>query len=488
MDSTVGFEEAPNPNNGIPRSKPKIVVIMGPTGSGKSRLAIDLASRFPVEVINADSMQVYGGLDVLTNKVPLPEQKGVPHHLLGTISPTVEFNAKDFRDVAIPLIEDILSRNHLPVLVGGTNFYIQALVSPFLLDDSVEDMCNGCLSDTSAVSEPEYDLDVGKGDGSYSYECLKVLDPVAANRVHPNDRRKVEQYLDLIARSQILPSKLFQGKMAENWGRLDNSRYNCCFVCVDASLAVLDEYVGQRVDKMIDAGLLDEVYDIYTQNADYTRGLRQAVGVREFVDLLRAYFHEERREANDSVSASVIDSPNIRKENVRGILNSSDNQIKCLLEESINKLKANTRRLVRRQKRRINRLQTLFGWDIHRVDSTEFLCGGNSDEMWFKHVVEPAALLIRSFLSNNPILVTDVDDRLNTIAPKIIKRDLWTQYVCKACGDRVLRGGHEWEQHKQGRGHRKRVSRLKRCSVSRSPETSSLSSVGTNHGSTDKIT
>ncbi|KAL9235449.1 hypothetical protein vseg_010207 [Gypsophila vaccaria] len=93
--------ELQNPKNGGKPPKPKIIAIMGPTGSGKSKLAIDLATHFPIEVINADSMQVYLGLDVLTNKVTSFEQKGVPHHLLGTISPNVEFSSKDFRDAAV---------------------------------------------------------------------------------------------------------------------------------------------------------------------------------------------------------------------------------------------------------------------------------------------------------------------------------------------------------------------------------------------------
>ncbi|PNX85327.1 tRNA dimethylallyltransferase 2-like protein [Trifolium pratense] len=84
--------------------RPKVVVITGPTGSGKSKLAVDLASHFPIEVINADSMQVYSGLDILTNKLPFSEQNGVPHHLLGTVNPNFEFTAKAFRDSAIPFI------------------------------------------------------------------------------------------------------------------------------------------------------------------------------------------------------------------------------------------------------------------------------------------------------------------------------------------------------------------------------------------------
>lgn len=207
-----------NPSNVRPENveeKPKLVVIMGPTGSGKSRLAIDLASNFPIEIINADSMQVYQGLDVLTNKVPLHEQKGVPHHLLGTISPNVEFTAKDFRDSAIPLINDILSRNCIPVIVGGTNYYIQALVSPFLLDDSAEDTDESCLHGPPAEEQQDNELDFGSNNLDYSYDHLKDIDPVAANRIHPNNHRKISQYLNLYARSGVPPSKLFQEKTAE---------------------------------------------------------------------------------------------------------------------------------------------------------------------------------------------------------------------------------------------------------------------------------
>ncbi|KAF3945200.1 hypothetical protein CMV_028396 [Castanea mollissima] len=219
MDSAVETETqgegAPNPSNGNEEEKAKVVVIMGPTGSGKSRLAIDLATYFPIEIINADSMQVYHGLDVLTNKVSLNDQKGVPHHLLGTISPNLEFTAKDFRDSVIPLINDILLRNCMPVIVGGTNYYIQALVSAFLLDDSAEDMDEGCLSGPLGDEQTDKELDFGRDSSDYSYDHLKDIDPVAANRIHPNNHRKISQYLNLYSRSGVPPSKLFQEKTAK---------------------------------------------------------------------------------------------------------------------------------------------------------------------------------------------------------------------------------------------------------------------------------
>lgn len=206
-------------SNANMKSKPKIVVIMGATGSGKSKLAIDLASQFPIEIINADSMQVYQGLDVLTNKVPVQDQKGVQHHLLGTISPHVEFTAKDFRDCAIPLIGEIWSRNCLPVIVGGTNYYIQSLVSQFLLDDYVEDQETNYLFNLPGDKKPDFELELELEpigvNGDYTYGHLKDLDPVAANRIHPNDHRKINQYVSLYIRSGVRPSELLQGNIKE---------------------------------------------------------------------------------------------------------------------------------------------------------------------------------------------------------------------------------------------------------------------------------
>ncbi|KAJ8440582.1 hypothetical protein Cgig2_028711 [Carnegiea gigantea] len=504
MEGAVEIEELRNPSNGgngaPTMAKPKVVVIMGPTGSGKSKLAIDLAAHFPVEIINADSMQVYRGLDVLTNKVTLTEQKGnhflssslvlsrfplfsdgfwvagVPHHLLGTMSPNVEFTSKDFRDAAIPLIEDIISRNHLPLIVGGTNFYIQALVSPFLRHDSAQDMGSSCLSDCSANQE-EHDLYAAEDNDKYSYGRLRAVDPQAANRLHPNDHRKIRQYLELFDHSGVLPSELFQGKMMEKWGRLGvDSRYNCCFICVDASLPVLDRYVEQRVDRMIEAGLLEEVYDIYTLNADYTRGLRQAIGVREFEDFLHAFLSEVRDERNNSSDVLTLLTPtgNCPRQKLREVVESAaDIPQRPLLEDGIDELKANTRRLVRRQKRRISRLQTLFGWSIQYVDSTESLLGF-SEDTWFTQVVGPAAKIINAFLNSDSIS-DSMPCNGDTGVQKLDERDLWTQYICEArffsylqeaCGNRVLRGAHEWEQHKQGRGHRKRIASLRKRQAS----------------------
>lgn len=131
----------------------------------------------------------------------------------------------------------------------------------------------------------------------------------------------------------------------QHWGRVENSRFNCCFICVDASTSVLDRHVEQRVDSMINSGLLHEVYEIYKVNADYTRGLRQAIGVREFEDFLKEYFSMVR---NDVMRENKDDKT--LKEQMLAVLNYySNNELRMLLEGAIDKVKMNTRRLVRCQ-------------------------------------------------------------------------------------------------------------------------------------------
>lgn len=423
---------------------------MGATGAGKSRLAIDLAAHFAgVEVVSADSMQLYRGLDVLTNKVPLHEQNGVPHHLLSVIDPSVEFTCRDFRDHAVPIIQEILDRGGLPVIVGGTNFYIQTLVSPFLFDDMAEEMQDCTLRDHID------DIGLTNGNKGSGYERLKEIDPVAAQRIHPNDHRKIKRYLELYATTGSLPSDLFQGEAAKKWGRPSNSRFDCCFLWVDADLQALDSYVNKRVDCMMDAGLLDEVCNIYDADAVYTQGLRQAIGVHEFDDFFRLYL--PRKESGEDSSASMFDI--------------HDDQLKSLLDEAVSQLKANTRRLVRRQRRRLHRLSKDFGWNLHRVDATEaFSCA--TGDSWQKKVVEPCVDVVKRFLSDDSTVLPNTsasDGVVGSVRALSTSRELWMQYVCEACDNRVLRGAHEWEQHRQGRGHRKRVQRLKQKSLSLRP-------------------
>lgn len=134
----------------------------------------------------------------------------------------------------------------------------------------------------------------------------------------------------------------------QNWGRVDNSRYDFCFLCVNASLSTMDPFVNKRVDHMVDAGLLMEVVDIYTLDADYTKGLRQAIGVREFEFFLGRHILEHQKPCDESYLQALNDQT--LKQNIHHIMDSPDNnEQKALLIEAIENVKLNTRRLVRRQ-------------------------------------------------------------------------------------------------------------------------------------------
>ncbi|CAA0814995.1 tRNA dimethylallyltransferase 2, partial [Striga hermonthica] len=218
-----------------------------------------------------------------------------------------------------------------------------ALVSRFLLDDHAENLEEN-FSPDFPVDNEEVDFQLGPSNENcdYTYSRLKDLDPVAANRIHPNDQRKINQYLSLYSRLGVLPSKLFQEDAMQDWGRADNLRYYCCFICLDASLPELDQYVNRRVDQMVSTGLLEEVRDIYNLDADYTRGLRQAIGVREFDEFLRYWNSECLRQSSECLGVS--------KHNMLQVLDSSsEDQLKITLVEAIERVKLNTRRLIRRQ-------------------------------------------------------------------------------------------------------------------------------------------
>ncbi|KAM0896993.1 hypothetical protein ACQ4PT_022850 [Festuca glaucescens] len=292
---------SPNPMPGAGDSSPPLergrrkamVAVMGATGAGKSWLAVDLAGHFAgVDVVSADSMQVYRGLDVLTNKVPLHEQNA-------------------------------FSRDAEPRALSMAADYRRYIGSWWLT----------CCCWWYKLLHTGLAID----DARSGYEQLKEIDPIAAQRIHPNNHRKIKRYLELYATTGALPSHLFQGEAAEDkWGRPNNSRFDCCFLWVDADLHVLDNYVNGRVDCMINDGLLDEVCNIYNPDAVYTQGLRQAIGVREFDEFFILYGTKKEPDEIETGSSTTM-------------VELHDDKMKSLLDEAVSQLKANTRRLVRRQ-------------------------------------------------------------------------------------------------------------------------------------------
>ncbi|KAF8082884.1 hypothetical protein N665_0803s0006 [Sinapis alba] len=189
--------------------KDKIVVILGATGAGKSRLSVDLATRFPSEIINSDKIQVYEGLEITTNQITIPDRRGVPHHLLGYLpSEDGELTAEDFRVDASNAVSDIISRKKLPIIAGGSNSFVHALlaerfdpkIDPFSSPGSSSSICRGLRYDSCFiwvdVSEPvlfEYLLkrvDEMMGSGMFE-ELSGFYDPVKASRTRFGIRKAI---------------------------------------------------------------------------------------------------------------------------------------------------------------------------------------------------------------------------------------------------------------------------------------------------------
>lgn len=286
--------------------KDKAVIVVGSTGSGKSHLSIDLATHFSAEVINADKMQAYHGFDISTNKVTAEECRGVPHHLLGFVHPDADFTSTDFCHHANLALDSIVARGSLPIIAGGSNSYIEALVD------------------------------------------------------HGNFR----------------------------------SRFEFCFLWVHVAPPVLYSFLSDRVDRMLEAGLVEEVKKLFHPGADYSRGIRRAIGVPE----LDKYFHAE----------GIADKSARAK----------------LLQESVEEIKENNAKLAARQLQKIHRLNGKWKGRMHRVDATEVFVRGSggvaADEAWEELVLRPSKAILTRFLSGENLRVSPSEEqRLAAILPRM---------------------------------------------------------------------
>lgn len=248
-----------------------LVVIVGTTGVGKSDLAVHLARYLNGEVINGDSMQVYTGLNVITNKMPQAERKGVPHHLMDFLIPRQEFTVKDFLSAATKTIDEIHARGNLPILVGGTNYYIQALIWKDGLTNSTH------VADAEQPLSPSQEA-ILDGPVERMFKELCRVDPTMATRWHPNDVRKIRRSLEVFYSTGQKHSDLIRSTADIGL------RYRTCIFWLYAKQTVLDDRLDRRVDSMIAQGLFDEISSLRKEVGvvDYTRGIFQSIGYKEF--------------------------------------------------------------------------------------------------------------------------------------------------------------------------------------------------------------
>jgi tRNA dimethylallyltransferase len=253
----------------------KVISIVGPTAVGKSDLAIELALKIDGEIINADAMQLYKGLDIATAKVSKQHRKGMPHHLLDIYSVSQEASVAEYQALARSAIEDVLSRDKYPILVGGSGLYVTAV-----LDDLK-------FQKTEKIIRDQYQMRADQGEDLYAE--LKEKDPKAAASILPNNLRRIIRALEVIE----ITGEPFSATLPKANPIFDDVR-----IAIDLARDSLDARIELRVEKMFEAGIVKEV-----QGLAGALGVTasKALGVSQVLDLLN-----ERCDVSQAKSATVL--------------------------------------------------------------------------------------------------------------------------------------------------------------------------------------
>ncbi|KAF1983159.1 tRNA isopentenyltransferase [Aulographum hederae CBS 113979] len=437
----------------VPRRS--LIVIVGSTGTGKSQLAVELASRFNGEIINGDAMQLYDGLPIITNKITTEEQKGIHHHLLGCIDlnePT--WTVGTFVQKACTVIEEIRSRGKLPILVGGTHYYTQSL----LLGTSLADQARG--PEESNDSNQQCDFPILEEPTDVILAKLREVDPVMADRWHPNDRRKIRRSLEIWLKTGKTASQTYEEQrsarengavqepsLLETSGLEDDvtqMRYPTLILWAHAEKAALNSRLDARVDTMIKNGLLDEVKsldDIFLtkqaagETIDRTRGIWVSIGYKEFESYQKA----------------------LRFNDV------SEEELAKLQRTAIEQTQAATRRYAKSQIRWI-RIKLIHALRAANAADYFYLLDGTDLQAWDTSVLDPAVSLTESFLNGADL---PPPASLSTLAADLLsprqgfdlgqRRDLWQRKTCETCNT-VAVTELDWEKHVGSNGHKKAVA------------------------------
>ena len=249
--------------------KPKVIVICGPTGIGKTSVGIQLAEKLGGEIVSADSMQIYRYMDIGTAKPTADEQARVPHHMIDIVNPDEHFDAARYAQLAHDSVMQLHNRGITPLVVGGTGLYIKSLLQGLFQSEPIDPMIRNRLKKEAAE----------KGSGVL-YDRLKLIDPGTANRLHPNDSYRITRALETIESTGKSISEHHQ-----DHGFADDV-FNGLKICLQMDRQKLYTRIERRVDIMIESGLIDEVKRLLGMG--YSAGLKsmQSIGYRHGADFI----------------------------------------------------------------------------------------------------------------------------------------------------------------------------------------------------------
>lgn len=401
---------------------------------------MELARQFNGEVVNSDAMQLYCGLPIITNKIPLGEQKGIPHHLLGEIPlASVPWHVAEFKQRATALIDEIRSRGKLPILVGGTHYYVDSI----LFNDVILNHVQEEESKTFPILDEPTDVLLAE---------LRKVDPEMAERWHPNDRRKIQRSLEIYLQTGKPASAHYEEQELQRSPPVDDATdsgkpWENLLFWVFSQREALCERLDNRVDGMLRNGLLDEVRELAEHkermaaegtDVDMTKGIWQAIGFKQLASHVLS--PPEDATARQASEKSALDD-----------------------------MKTATRRYANYQNRwiRLKQLPRLQRCGETAINSL-YVLDSTDAQRYHEKVVTPASSIVGQFLAGTPLPnprdLSDVARDVLLKATETVVKETIKQRTCELCKTVILTE-EAWERHIKSSGHRKHMKKHKRLAL-----------------------
>lgn len=247
----------------------KLILVVGATASGKSQIGVNLAKKYNGEIISCDSMQVYRDMNIGTAKITSEEMQSIPHYMIDIVNADAQFSVGEYASMADKAINDIISQGKVPIIVGGTGLYVDGILYPMTFggDKNIE---------IRAELESQFAL-YGK---EYMHSMLAEIDPIDAQKIHPNNVKRVLRALEIYKTTGTCKSNLQE--------KNKDLKYKVCMIALDVDRNVLYQRIDTRVDKMFEIGLLNEVKQLLSNGVGFENQSMQAIGYKEFKNYFNA--------------------------------------------------------------------------------------------------------------------------------------------------------------------------------------------------------
>lgn len=248
----------------------KVIVICGPTASGKTALSIELAKKINGEIVSADSMQIYDEMNIGTAKPDKEEMQGIKHYLIGNISPTTRYSVSEYKKDATNAINEIIAKNKIPIVVGGTGLYVNSLIYGIDYPEIETDL-----------KYREYLEDLVEKKGlNYLYEKASKIDETAVKNISKNDKKRILRVLEIYKETGKTKTQI------EIESRKNGIKYDYKVFAINMPREILYDRINKRVDIMIEKGLIEEVKGLYKKYGEKLYTASQGIGYKEVIDYI----------------------------------------------------------------------------------------------------------------------------------------------------------------------------------------------------------